>query len=114
MKEVLFASCIMLLSSCGTDNSLPTDVLSKQRFTELMVEAQLIESRVNYEMIMEHKVTVPTGAYYDELLSREGISKEVFERTFDQYAADPEVFKEIFDEVLVELSKRKALLEGEE
>ncbi len=97
---------MLLLAACG-GKELPEGVLPRQRFVDVLAEAQLIEARVNREGAIEHRSAERIEGYYDALFSQEEISREDFSRSFDHYASDPALLKEIYGEVIAELSRRK-------
>lgn len=97
---------LLALSAC-TPEGPPPDVLPRDRFVTVLAEAQLIEARVNREGAVEHRSNERVDAYYTELFTRQGITREQFRRSFDHYAQDPAVLKDIYGDVIAELSKRK-------
>lgn len=97
---------LLTLSAC-TPEGPPPDVLPRDRFVTVLAEAQLIEARVNREGTVEHRSNERVDAYYTELFSREGITREQFRLSFDHYAQDPGVLKAIYGDVIAVLSTRK-------
>ena len=97
---------LLILSACASEGP-PPDVLPRDRFVTVLAEAQLIEARVNREGAVEHRSNERVDAYYTELFSREGITREQFRRSFDHYAQDPGVLKAIYGDVIAVLSTRK-------
>jgi hypothetical protein len=85
----------------------PADLLDRELFTELLLEAQLIEARINHELVVEHVSDVPGQRYYEELFSSKGVTREQFERTFAWYSEQPEELKAIYEEIVDELVRRK-------
>lgn len=86
---------------------MPADILGREQFKELLLQAQLIEARVNHELIVEHLSGVPADKYYAELFAEQGVSEEQFTATFQYYSDHPEEFKAIYEEIITELSFRK-------
>jgi hypothetical protein len=99
---------LLVCSACGGATAPPDEgLLDRERFTDVLLQAQLIEARVNHELMVDHRVGSPVAKYYDELFQKEGVSREQFERTFDHYAARPEELRAIYEEVIAELARRK-------
>jgi hypothetical protein len=98
---------ICLLFAACTSGAVEDDLLPRDRFREVLLEAQLIEARMNRELVAQPEGEVPTAKYYEELFTKEGVTKEQFQRTFDHYADRPEELKAIYEEIITELSQRK-------
>lgn len=99
---------LLALGAC-VDPERPEDegLLDRERFTEVLLEAQLLEARVNHELVMEQLVNIPTDRYYDDLFRKHGTDREQFARTYAYYAARPEELSEIYEEIITELTRRK-------
>jgi len=100
-------SLLIFLVACSASDAPPAGLLERERFKEVLLEAQLIEARVNHELVVEHSSAVPTQRYYEELFEKEGVTREQFEATYHYYAARSEQLKLIYDEIVTELSVRK-------
>ncbi|MBL7963049.1 MAG: DUF4296 domain-containing protein [Flavobacteriales bacterium] len=100
------AFLLLALIACATPEA-PADLLPRDRFKHLLLEAQLIEARVNHERIVEQRMDSPVEAYYDTLFSREGVTREQFDRTYTYYTQHPGELKAVLEEVLNELGQRK-------
>lgn len=99
---------LLVLCACGAaDGTTSGDALERDRFKDLLLEATLIEARINHELIVDHRSAVPSQQYYDELFKAKGVTQEQFSRSFDHYAARPKEMKAIYEEILTELSRRK-------
>lgn len=109
MKLHLFI-LVTLTMGCAQQQEEPEGLLDRSTFTEILTEAQLIEARMNHEIVVEQRKQVPMGRYYDQLFERFGTDRDQFERTFHYYAARPADLKAIYEEVIAELSRRKDLV----
>lgn len=105
--RVLSTFLVLCLVACTPKDPLPKGLLDREQFKEILLQAQLIEARVNHELIVEHISQVPTQQYYVELFEREGVSEEQFTTTFRYYTARPEELKAIYEEIITELTFRK-------
>ncbi|MBV6406106.1 MAG: DUF4296 domain-containing protein [Flavobacteriales bacterium] len=97
---------VLALAGCAPEGP-PADVLPRERFVQVLAEAQLIEARINREGAVEHRSNEKVDAYYARLYEREGITEADFRRSFDHYAQDPAVLKDIYSDVIATLSRRK-------
>lgn len=98
---------VLSFAACKAEPEASQDVLERDRFKELLLQAQLIEARVNHELIIDHISQVPTDRYYAELFERQGVTAEQFTTTFAYYTARPEELKAIYEEIITELTIRK-------
>jgi hypothetical protein len=98
---------ILLLAACSNAEAPPADLIERDRFKHVLLRAQLVEARLNHEMVIDHRPDSPVKDYYAELFTEEQITEEQFKRTFQYYAEHPEELKAIYAEILVELDSLK-------
>ncbi|MGV3638249.1 MAG: DUF4296 domain-containing protein [Flavobacteriales bacterium] len=99
---------LVLVMSCrAPEDAIPSDVLPRDRFTTILVEAQLIEARTNHELVVAHHSSIPSEQYYADMFKEQGTSKEEFQRSFAFWSGRSADMKAIYEEVLVEISRRK-------
>lgn len=102
---VIFALCFL---ACGRPaDAPPADVLPRERFTAVLLEAQLIEARMHHELVVAHFTTIPGDRYYADMFKAQGTDKEQFQRSFNYWSGRPEEMKAIYEDVLNELSRRR-------
>lgn len=99
--------CVLVLFAACTAGDSEADLIPRDKFRDVLLEAELIEARMNHELVVQPTGEVPTQRYYEELFTSQGVTKEQFERTFDHYARRPEELKAIYEEIITELSRRK-------
>ena len=92
--------------ACAAPEERPEDLLPRGKFTEVLLEAQLIEARVNHERVLDKRTDIPTAQYYSDMFAAEGVTGEAFKRTFDWYVDHPAELKEVYNDVLTGLQKR--------
>ncbi len=105
MKSFAFLSFIFMVA-CSSSEEQPADLLPREKFTEVLLEAQLIEARVNHEAVIDKKTDVPGKSYYAEMFKEQGVTEEAFKTTFNWYVAHPAELKDIYNDVLTDLQKR--------
>jgi len=101
------AISFLFLLGCGQKEALPEGVLERDRFTEVLTGAILIEARMNHERTIEQSAAIPMDVYYTELFKEQGTDSAQFARSFDHYADQPLVMKSIYDDVIEHLRLRK-------
>lgn len=108
MKKLLMAMLIGLCA-CQPEERLPEGIMDREKFKEMLADAQLIEARINNELVNVQRGQVPVDRYYEEMFRRHGIDKEQFTHTFEYFSSRPEEMKAIYEEVIAELQRRKDL-----
>lgn len=103
----VFFMALVLLIACTSPETRPEGVLDRERFKEVLLQAQLIEARANHELIVEHRSRVPSERYYAELFEEQGITEEQFIASYRYYLDDPKELKAIYEEIITELTFRK-------
>ena len=98
---------LFLLFACEQKDRMPEGLLDREKFKEVLLDAQLLEARYNHEVVVEHKQEVPMKQYYEQVFEKHGTDNEQFQRTFQYYTARPEELKAIYEEIIVELGRRK-------
>jgi len=107
MKRWSIIPLLALFACNEPTEQVPADVLSRDRFQQVMLEAELIEARMNHELIVAHHSTIPSEHYYSEMFAAQNTTKEEFKRSFDYWTSRPEEMKAIYEAILIELSRRK-------
>ncbi|MCB0766764.1 MAG: DUF4296 domain-containing protein [Flavobacteriales bacterium] len=97
----------VLLMACSGVEETPPDVLSEDRFADVLLESYLIEARTNQEFLGGRVIAVPPAQAYAAMFERFGTSKEQFDRSFTYWSERPAEFKVMHEHILNELSRRK-------
>jgi hypothetical protein len=98
---------LFLLAACSTAEAPSADLIERDKFKQVLLRAQLVEARLNHEMVIDHRTDSPVVTYYAELFKEEGVTEEQFKRTFQYYTEHPLELKAIYAEILVELDSLK-------
>ncbi len=106
MRAIVFL-LVAMFSACDRPSTVPADVLDRTKFTAVLTDMQLIEARMNHELVVQPRDQVPMAEYYEEAFRNNGVTKEQFVASFEYYAQDPAVLKAIYEEVITELGRRK-------
>ena len=103
---------VLGMAACSSSEEQPADLLPREKFTEVLLEAQLIEARVNHEAVIDKKADIPDKSYYAEMFKEQGVTKEAFKTTFNWYVAHPAELKDIYNDVLTDLQQRVDLADS--
>lgn len=107
MKGLSFFFLTLILA-CGTKGpASQADLLPREKFRSVLLEAQILEARMNQELMVAHVAEVPADKHYEELFAEHSTTKAQFDSTFNFYAQQPEQLIEIYEEIITELSRRK-------
>lgn len=98
---------LFVLAACSTAEAPPADLLDRAKFKQVLLGAQLVEARLNQEMVIEHRMDNPVEVYYTDLFKKEDVTREQFERTYRFYTEHPAEMKAIYEELIVELDSLK-------
>ena len=96
----------LVLVACQLEER-PEGIMGRDEFKEALLDAQMIEARMNHEMILEQMKTMPVQKYYEELFERHQITEEQFQETFNYYTEHPDELKAIYEDIMTELTLRK-------
>ena len=104
-----------LFVSCGKPSEkeveIPAGILSKEQFTKITTDFALAESAAN--MNIKNVVVQKTDSVYafDPLLENK-VRKSQYDSSVSFYTANPELYKKIYEDVLVKLSELQAKKNG--
>lgn len=105
MRHLLF---LLLVVACSQrEEPTPVDVLSREKFTNVLLEAQLIEARVNQELVVAQQGTIASEQYYLDMFEAQGTNRAEFERSFGYWSGRPADMKAIYEDIIAELGRRK-------
>lgn len=105
MKHLLL--CLLFVACGSPEGAIPVDVLPREKFTTVLLEAQLIEARMNHELVVAHHSTIPSEQYYRDMFKAQGTDDEEFKRSFRYWSSRPEDMKVIYETIITELTRRK-------
>jgi len=100
----------ILLFSCGQDKKtivIPSDVLSKEKMTEVLTEIHLAEAEVNMKTLPDSIATEKLS--FHQLFDKNKITRAQFEKSLSFYIDHPELLNEVYEQVLNELSKMQVV-----
>lgn len=98
---------VLSLACTSKESTIPEGVLQPERFEKVLLEAQLIEARMNHELVVTRQNVIPGTDYYARMFQEQGVSKEEFEQSFAYYSGQPEVMKGMYESIITELVRRK-------
>lgn len=109
MKFFWAIVAFLFLGACQTEER-PNNIMERDAFKAALLDAQMIEARMNHELVLEQMAAIPAEKYYEEMFQEHGITKAEFDTTFNWYTYHPVEMKTIYEEIITELSLRKDTL----
>jgi len=105
INTVLLA-CALWLAACGKEKKveIPANVLSKEKFTKVLVDYALAEASANMN-IKDSELRKVDSVYAFNPLKENKVSKAQYDTTLAFYANHTDLYKQIYEDVLTELSK---------
>ena len=67
-------AALLVLAACSPEAPPPEGLLSREQFKHILLEAQLIEARLNHEMVVGQRIDSPIEQYYDSMFVKQGIT----------------------------------------
>ncbi|HRN36141.1 MAG TPA: DUF4296 domain-containing protein [Flavobacteriales bacterium] len=97
---------LLLLAACGSGEKPPKAPLARAKFERVLAGSLLIEARLGQEIQIEKRADSPAATYYQELFEQEGVTEADFKATYEAYLQQPELLKEVYQDVLNQLQQR--------
>jgi hypothetical protein len=113
LKRLLFITAFfLLLSSCGKrgaeDPTIPPGILSQGKLAEVLADFALAECSANMN-ITNVPIQKIDSVYAFDPLKEHSIRVSQYDSSIFFYSGHPELYKQVYDSVLVLLSEYKAL-----
>jgi hypothetical protein len=106
-KSLSILAVILIFAGCGEPEIevAPEGLLDKDKFTEVMVDVQLLEGMKVHKLGPKREKSPDMEAMYGNIFAKHEIEQEDFDATYDYYKARPDEMEFIFEQVLDSLSK---------
>ena len=111
-KFTLLLACFTLFS-CSEEAEkkliIPDTVLKSEKMADVMLDVQLLEATMSLNIIhADQPIPDSSASSTFGLFKKHEITKQVYDSSFMFYSQHPEVFAEIYQEVLESLSQMQA------
>lgn len=113
LKPLVFLLIFAGIVSCSSEEEIkiPANILSKEEYTRVLTDLALAESAANLN-IKNVKMEKTDSTYAFDPLMENKISKAKYDSSSLYYAEHPELYKEVYDEVLKRLSEMQSKRKG--
>ncbi len=108
-RFLLYIMFVLTVSSCSDPVEIPPDVLSQEKMAAILTDVQLVEAQIQMEQLERNDSTkAVVYGYYKYIFQKHKISPEQFKTSFMFYSNHLDLLEHIYDDVLINLSKREA------
>ncbi len=105
MKKLLLFSLLFVFFSCSKKKTeIPADVIPFRKMKEILIDVQLSQAASANSALVDSFI-YNNKEYMVYVLQKHQIKREEFLRSLKFYTSNPEILQEIYDSVLVDLSK---------
>ena len=114
-RLIIFVSLLVFVA-CNSTETLSSDekLIPRDSMVMLMVDIHITDAiliqAVNHRKIQPNQIP----SYYSDLLKTHNVSKLRFDNSLQHYSDDLEVFSEMYDNIMAELSLKKAAQSSEQ
>jgi hypothetical protein len=108
----LFIFCVFG-ASCDNGNKIkiPKDILCQDTMVEVITDVHLVQAAQRMSMVID---TADTGAFtsFNYVWKKHNLTEAQYKKNLDFYTHNPAILDSIYEKVLNNLSKQKAVLQG--
>jgi len=109
MKIWILPLALCLLISC-TDKPLPDGILSREKMIAVLIDIHLAEAAITTQQLYGDAAGQKAADYYDMIFKKHGITKEQFKVSFEYYSQHPALYKEMYDELIIQMTEHEVEL----
>jgi Domain of unknown function (DUF4296) len=112
IKTSLKIFLLSILVACGgsqdTQITIPDNVLSEEKMAKVMVDIHLLEATLNINTYTKDRVNIGTITPTSDILKKNKTTKKEYDDSFNFYTQNPALLGEVYDLVLIDLSKMQS------
>tara|TARA_R110000868_G_scaffold155878_6_gene382501 strand:+ start:366 stop:752 length:387 start_codon:yes stop_codon:yes gene_type:complete len=101
---------VFVFVSCGKEEKKPDYLWPKEKFVEVMTEIQITETVIRLGIHRAQDSIILKDSLFAALFREMEVNRAVYDSNYNYYLKRPAEMEAIFDEVMVNLSERSALL----
>ena len=105
-SSLLLTAYCLLVFSCGQKDKsvvIPATILPKAKMARVIADVHLAEAKENLHSLPDSTKMKPID--FQKIFEKDTISKQQYEESLTFYIDHPELFNEVYEEVVNELSK---------
>lgn len=99
---------LFLITACSTkETDLPP--ISKEKMQAVLMDMHLAHAAAQFSMVTKDSLLLPHKSnYYDQIFATHQITEAAYQEAYDFYFKHPEMLYEIYDSLIVNLTKIEA------
>ncbi|MGE0635501.1 MAG: DUF4296 domain-containing protein [Bacteroidia bacterium] len=106
MKKLILMSFVFLVFACKQKGvETPGHILEKEQLVDVQVDLYLVEAAHNMNVLKPDSADTEYKMLFETVMKKHNITREDYESSLRYYAIDNESLNEIYDSVLVKLTK---------
>ena len=108
-KFILLLFCaLVLFSSCGDDLTKikQRKIIKREKFVDILIDMHLMDAITSSPELFRLYTDNDSLDLYSGIFDKYGVTQALFDSTVSAYTRQPEIYKEIYDEVLLKLNMR--------
>jgi len=106
---LLLSACCMMVFSCGQKEKssvVPANIIPKQKMARVISHIHLAQAEENLHSLPDSTKMKPID--FQKIFVKDTISKQQYEESLTFYIDHPQLFNEVYEEAVNELSKMSA------
>lgn len=109
-KKCLWSICLLsILISCSEKKEgISSAIIAEDKMAEILTDIHIAEAYVSYKNLQADFLKQNISNAYHLIFKNYQISEEQFEESFDYYSKNPDKMVKVYDQVLINLSKKEA------
>ena len=104
--SILLLIVALLLGCYNNKDTVPEDILSQDKMVAVLVDVHIARAAFDFSAIQGDSLN--RAASYDYIYKIHNVSKTQFVKSFNYYTAHLELMKKVYQEVIIELSKKQS------
>jgi hypothetical protein len=107
----ILALCILffavIISSCNNKEELPKDILSQEDLINVIAEMEMTQALIKLKFNTKDTI-INQKAIFEDVFIEMNTTEEQFNKSLNYYSQQPKILLEIYEEVIIKLSKQQA------
>jgi len=109
MKSNFLALLVFFLLSCSSKNEVPDGILPDSTMRNILIDISLVDAAYNLSLSSPIYPKFRSELFYDQIMKQHHTTRNVFVESLGFYAQETKRIQKIYEEAMVEISKRQAL-----
>jgi len=112
MKLIYIITFVLILSCSSKEVKIPKDIIQKDEMIALYIDIHITDAMVTQKKIKDVKISNQLKkSYLVSVLKKHNLTMELFEKSNAFYEDNIQLKYDLYNEVMVKISEKEALLE---